>query len=151
MSPVLEVREVTSAQTLPLRTKVLRPGREPSEALFNGPMPAESRHFAAFEGDEIVGVGFIVPITAPFDANSKAWMLRGMAVDPDRQGQGIGAAIVRFVEEDARREGIELLWFNARKQAVGFYARLGFESIGEEFMIPNIGPHLVMFKRFEAE
>ncbi len=146
MSSPLEVREVTSAHTLPLRTRVLRPGREPSESLFVGPMPPESRHFAAYDGEDIVGVGFILPNVAPFDATPTAWMLRGMAVDPERQGQGIGAAIVRFVEGEARREEIELLWFNARIQAVGFYARLGFEPIGEEFMIPNVGPHLVMFK-----
>lgn len=142
----MEVHEVSSAQTLPMRTKVLRPGREPDEALFLGPMPPEARHFAAFEGEEVVGVGFILPIKAPFEDEPRAWMLRGMAVDPQRQGQGIGAAVVRFVWEEAEREGIKLLWFNARKEAVGFYARLGFEIIGEEFEIVGVGPHLRMFR-----
>ncbi|RYX83518.1 N-acetyltransferase [bacterium] len=146
MSSSFEVREVTSAQTLPLRTKVLRPGCEPDEALFAGPMPPDARHFAAFDGDEIVGVGFIVRVKAPFDDEPNAWMLRGMAVDPDKQGQGIGTAVVRYTVEEANLEGVKLFWFNARRQAVGFYRRLGFESIGEEFEIVGVGPHLRMFR-----
>ncbi|RYZ86072.1 MAG: GNAT family N-acetyltransferase [Proteobacteria bacterium] len=114
-------------------------------------MSPESRHFAAYDGEDIVGVGYIVPVASPFDDKPKAWMLRGMAVESERQGQGVGAAVVRFVEDEAQREGIELLWFNARKIAVGFYARLGFESIGDEFIIPEIGPHFVMFKYLSKE
>ena len=143
----LEIREVRAPDTLPLRTQVLRPGREPSEALFAGPMPPASRHFAAFEGAHIVGVGFIVPIAAPFDDAARAWMLRGMSVEPTRQNQGVGRAIVEHVLAEAARENIEVLWFNARRAAVGFYQRLGFETWGEEFQIPDVGPHTVMFGR----
>lgn len=144
---MMRVEEVTSAQTLLIRAKVLRPGKEPDEALFLGVMPPEARHFAVYEDDQIIGAGFVVPVPAPFDPQPKAWMLRGMAVDPDLQGKGAGRLIVERVLEEANREGIEMLWFNARRIAVGFYHRLGFEPIGEEFEIPDIGPHTRMFKR----
>jgi len=118
----------------------------PDEALFSGGMPANARHFAALDGERIVGVCFIVPAPAPFDAAKRAWMLRGMAVDPALQGQGIGASLVKHVLHLAKEERIKILWFNARRVAVGFYAKLGFEKWGEEFDIPNIGPHTVMFQ-----
>ncbi len=143
----LQVREVTAPQTLPLRTQVLRPGFAPDEKWFMGGMPPNARHFAAFDGEAIVGVGFVVPVAAPFDDSAKAWMLRGMAVAPDRQGQGIGRAVVEAIVAEARREGVEIVWFNARRVAVEFYRKLGFETWGEEFEIEGIGPHTVMFGR----
>jgi len=118
----------------------------PHEALFSGGMPDGARHFAAIDGERIVGVCLIVPAPAPFDASKRAWMLRGMAVDPALQGQGIGAPLVKHVLALAEEEQVEILWFNARRVAIGFYARLGFQKWGEEFEIPNVGPHTVMFR-----
>ena len=154
MKALIEVREVAQQQTLTLRTRVLRPGHPPEARPFGIGEDEETRHFAAFEGEEVVGACYIVRRAAPFDSLSWAWQLRGMAVETSRQGQGIGARIVeraeeeaRRAEEEARRAGIEVLWFNARRVAVGFYAKLGFEPWGEEFDIPVIGPHTVMWKR----
>jgi len=121
----------------------------PDEGLFGSEMPDGARHFAALDDERIVGVGFIVPAPAPFDTSKRAWQLRGMAVEPALQGQGIGAAIVKHVLALARREHVEILWFNARRVAVGFYAKLGFEARGEEFDIPTVGPHTVMFRRLD--
>lgn len=150
MKPLIEVRKVTQEQTLALRTKVLRPGHAPDARLFGVETDEETRHFAAFAGEAIVGACYIVRRAAPFDAGARSWMLRGMAVEPDLQGQGIGAAIVRFVEAQAQDANIEILWFNARRVALGFYARLGFEKWGEEFEIPVVGPHTVMWKRLKS-
>ena len=144
---MIEVRPVTAPETLPLRAQVLRPGHTPDEKWFMGGMPPEARHFAAFDGADIVGVAFVVPMEAPFAPGERAWMLRGMAVDPARQNQGIGRAVVEAILVEARREEVEILWFNARRVAVGFYARLGFETWGEEFEIPGVGPHTLMFAR----
>jgi len=143
---VIRLEEVSAARTLSLRCAVLRPAMVPDEALFSGGMPEGARHFAAIDGKCIVGVCFIVPASAPFDAAKRAWMLRGMAVEPPLQGQGIGGSLVRHVLALAEEEQVEILWFNARRISVGFYAKLGFHKWGEEFDIPNVGPHLVMFR-----
>lgn len=37
-----------------------------------------------------------------------------------------------------------LLWCNGRTRALGFYARLGFTAVGEEFVVPHSGPHYVL-------
>lgn len=149
MKPSIEVREVSQEQTLALRTRVLRPGSVPDARLFGVEDAEETRHFTAFDGEEMVGACYIVRRVAPFDSSSRAWMLRGMAVETSRQGQGIGAQLVARVEDKARSAGIEVLWFNARRVALGFYARLGFEPWGEEFELPVVGPHTVMWKRLD--
>ncbi len=150
MKPLIEVHEVFQEQTLGLRTQILRPGSAPDARLFGVEDAEETRHFAAFDGEEMVGACYIVRRAAPFDALARAWQLRGMAVQTTRQGQGIGAQIVAHVEAEARRADIEILWFNARRVALGFYARLGCAPRGEEFEIPVVGPHTVMWKRLNA-
>lgn len=149
MKPATEVREATEEQTLALRTEVLRPGSIPDARLFGVEDAEETRHFAAFAGEAMAGACYIVRRAAPFDASAQSWQLRGMAVETDLQGQGIGTQLVARVEDEARRAGIEILWFNARRIALGFYARLGFEPWGEEFEIPVVGPHTVMWKRLD--
>jgi putative acetyltransferase len=51
-------------------------------------------------------------------------------VAPDRQGQGVGRTLLGFVEELARRRGIEELHLSSSLTAVGFYERLGYRRTG---------------------
>jgi GNAT superfamily N-acetyltransferase len=56
-------------------------------------------------------------------------------VAPDRQGQGVGRALLGFVEDRARQRGASRLKVSASLTAVGFYEHLryrrtGFESDG---------------------
>ena len=39
-----------------------------------------------------------------------------------------------------------MVWCNARINAVAFYKKEGFKIIGDEFEIPDIGPHFLMAK-----
>ena len=41
----------------------------------------------------------------------------------------------------------DLIWFNAREKAVGFYERLGYKKNGNPFSIADIGIHYLMFKK----
>jgi predicted GNAT family N-acyltransferase len=45
----------------------------------------------------------------------------------------------------AREAGSPLLWANARSAAIGFYERLGWRVVGEEFVAADSGlPHKPM-------
>jgi len=41
--------------------------------------------------------------------------------------------------ERLRVEGVAVLWCNARDSAGGFYARMGFEVVGDGFVVPESG------------
>lgn len=61
------------------------------------------------------------------------WNLRALAVHPDRQGAGCGAALVRGTEEHLRAEGQRLLivetsGIEAFAPIRRFYARLGYQQ-----------------------
>ncbi|HRP87456.1 MAG TPA: GNAT family N-acetyltransferase [Gammaproteobacteria bacterium] len=66
-----------------------------------------------------------------------------MAVLPEWRGQGVGAAILRRLLEEATNRGLESVYLHAQVQVLGFYSRFGFVAEGEEFEEANI-PHRLM-------
>ena len=131
-----------------LRRQVLRPGQPWSSVNHDYDSWPETFHVAAFgPRGEVAACASFHPDTAPHRPASDpahTWRLRGMASLPELRGQGYGAAALRYGIAEIRRRGGTLLWCNARSGALGFYLRLGFSVVGDEFEIPPIGPHYVM-------
>jgi ribosomal protein S18 acetylase RimI-like enzyme len=80
----------------------------------------------------------------PERRGKSAYQLRGMATAPEARGLGLGRALVRECAAFTRANDAQLLWCNARSGAVGFYRKFGFEVMGGEFEIPDVGPHFRM-------
>jgi GNAT superfamily N-acetyltransferase len=72
--------------------------------------------------------------------------LRQMAVQKERQRTGIGTLLMAYAEKEAREKGFHTVILHARKTAVPFYLRLGYEISGEEFEEVTL-PHLEMRKQ----
>jgi GNAT superfamily N-acetyltransferase len=53
-------------------------------------------------------------------------------VDPSRQGRGVGAAMMAFIEKLAHRQGRERLSLASSLTAVNFYRKLGYEGSQRE-------------------
>ena len=62
------------------------------------------------------------------------WFLDILAVRPDRQGQGIGSALVRAGVAEASRMGVPTFLVTSNPRNVPFYERLGFD-VTEEYEI----------------
>ncbi|MEJ7766210.1 MAG: GNAT family N-acetyltransferase [Chitinophagaceae bacterium] len=93
----------------------------------------------AFEDDKMLGCCMLVK------EGEKHCRLRQMAVLNNLQGKGIGRAMMIFAENIARDRGYRKITMHARKTAIGFYERLGYDVSGEEFKEVSI-PHFVMEK-----
>ncbi|MEV7717620.1 MULTISPECIES: GNAT family N-acetyltransferase [unclassified Streptomyces] len=66
-----------------------------------------------------------------------------LAVTREARGLGIGAALVRAIEDAARELGLDAVDLHAQTHATGFYERLGYAAYGPEF--PDAGiPHRAM-------
>ena len=74
--------------------------------------------------------------------------LRQMAIDSDSQRQGIGAKLLAFAEDKAREFGYSFVYLHARKVAVDFYKKYGYNIESEEFIEVGI-PHYEMIKNIE--
>ena len=136
------VRAIDAAATRPLRGRILRPGQAAEELVYPGDDDAGSLHVGAFDGERLLGVASLLPQspegTPPRPGD---WRLRGMAVVPEARRRGIGAALLAACERHAREHGGRRLWFNARTAALPFYVAQGYVPVGEEYELPEIGPH----------
>jgi predicted N-acetyltransferase YhbS len=100
-------------------------------------------HIAAYLDGELVGC---VVLTAIDGAQGPVAQLRQMAVDPDRQGRGIGAQILGFAEKLAAERGRREIILHARETATSFYEKTGYVPTGEILTEVTI-PHRTMVKR----
>lgn len=71
--------------------------------------------------------------------------LRQMAVLNGLQGKGIGRVLMNFAENIARDKGYKKITMHARKNAMGFYKKLGYQVMSDEFKEISI-PHYIMEK-----
>lgn len=141
------VEQVAAEVVRPLRRRVLRPHQTVAEQVFAGDDAPGAAHFAAFtdNNEQPMGIASITPEPHPVSPAPGDWRIRGMATDPDRgRGTGAGALLLAACVDHARAHGGVRVWCNARTPAVGFYARAGFATEGDEFMMPSIGPHFLM-------
>jgi predicted GNAT family N-acyltransferase len=94
----------------------------------------------AYEDDKLLACCMLV------EENPKTVRLRQMAVLNDLQGKGIGKALMIFAENLARDRGYKIITMHARKNAVGFYEKMGYARVGNEFEEITI-PHYLMEKK----
>lgn len=96
-------------------------------------------HFGLFDDDVIVACLTLTRVAG------EGMKMRQVAVDENRQGKGLGKLLATAAEEYTRQQGIGLMFCNARKVAVPFYQKLGYQIIGNEFTEVGI-PHYRMQK-----
>ena len=94
----------------------------------------------AFDEDEMLACCLLTQI------DNRTLKLRQMAVQNNLQGKGIGGSMMNFAELVARDKGFKKLVMHARKTALGFYEKLGYKTIGDEFIEVTL-PHFVMEKK----
>ena len=94
----------------------------------------------AFDDEKITACCILTKI------DSTIIQLRQMAVHPKMERNGLGASILAFAENIARDAGFRILIMHARKTAVGFYEKQGYEIHGDEFLEVSI-PHYEMRKK----
>jgi GNAT superfamily N-acetyltransferase len=143
----MEPRIIGVTETLPLRLKVLRPGGVPADCHFPSDEHPEAFHVGVFDAGCCICIGSFSPERHPGLAGDASYRLRGMATDPEHQGRGAGRVLLEHALAVLRQRGCTLLWCNARLNALGFYERSGFAVQGEQFDIPGIGPHFLMWRR----
>jgi len=92
----------------------------------------------AFENKEIIGCCVLTP-----RAND-ILQLRQMAVKKEYRGKRIGAAIIEFAEDVARKNDFSILMMHARDPVIDFYKKCGYKISGEQFFEVGIGHHKMM-------
>lgn len=140
------IHQIEAEETFCVRQPVLRPGKPIESCHFEGDNLGTTAHFGLYENDEIIGVVSIFKVTNPNFVKKEQYQIRGMAVLENHQRKGIGEQLVKKAEHYVREKKGELIWFNARENAVPFYEKLEYKTKGNPFEICEIGTHFIMLK-----
>ncbi|MGY0487064.1 GNAT family N-acetyltransferase [Streptomyces sp. WG-D5] len=99
-------------------------------------------HVLAVRADgEPLGTGRLLTGEAAAAKNGGAadvGALGRLAVTKAARGLGVGAALVRAIEDAARARGLAAVDLHAQTHALGFYERLGYVAYGPEFLDAGI-------------
>jgi len=137
------IKRISQDETFPLRSRVLRKGAPFTECILPTDNVLGTYHLGYFLDDRLVCIGTFFPEDYP-ELGKGGMRLRGMATDPEFAGRGYGAELINFAIAELKENHAVYIWCNARSTAAGFYKKLGFKMISEEFEIPGVGPHFNM-------
>ena len=146
-SMAFTARRATLDEIFQVRWDVLRPNRPRERAQFPGDDDPRTIHTGAFDTETGRNIA-CATLTRVDWLGKPAWQLRGMGVVKAYQGKGVGQRLLSTLEELARGASeIPLLWCNGRKEALGFYEKLGWVVASEEFVVEDVGPHFKMTRK----
>lgn len=139
------IQKVGAKEVLEIRQKVLRPGKPEESCTFAKDEEASSFHFIITVASIKTGILSLLKERHPEFQEQKQYRLRGMAVLPAYRGKSLGKELIDYSIK--KLPETDLIWFNARLSAVDFYKKQNFQTKGETFDIPGVGPHVLMFKK----
>jgi len=144
MIKFIPAEAVTSVRNIVLREGKMPPGQPhwPTDDLEG------AFHLGYFVGDELACVASFHPESYG-EFTGTGYQLRGMATLETYRGKGFGNQLLNFGIVYLRGQKANYLWCNARKKALRFYESIGFEIISDEFDVPGIGPHCVMYLKIQ--
>ena len=144
---IIKIGRIKAKETYAVRHTILRPNQTIAQCQYPGDLDDSTAHFGAFQGLHLVGILSIYDANNNHFNDSHCWQLRAMATVESIRGQGCGLKLLRAAEEYTLKLGTGCIWANARINAVGFYQKAGYVITGEEFNVPDIGPHLLVYRR----
>ena len=100
---------------------------------------ARTTHFVAYSEATPVGAGRFRTY------KEGVGKVERVAVMKSQRGTGLGAQLMKGIEEEASRQGFGKLKLNAQCHAQRFYEKLGYEPVGEVFEEAGID-HIAMEK-----
>lgn len=143
------VGEISAHETHDLRHRYLRPEEPMSAVDYAEDGNPGAIHFGYTLDGRLVGVASLYHEPSPVEGGTSDWRLRGMVVEQDQRGGGIGRALIdRCIEHIAPRGG-RRIWCNARMTVSRYYEQVGFAGVGDVFELPRIGPHRLMVRELD--
>lgn len=140
---MIKIKNISAQETYEIRLAVLRNNID-LPYKFKEDEFENTFHLGAFYNNKLVGIASFMRNRIDV-VKGEQYQLRGMATLPEVRGMGAGRSLIEEAKRTLKAKDINVLWCNARKEAVGFYESLNFVTIGEEFEVQKVGPHFKMY------
>ena len=142
------VEEVPTSEVLVLRMAVLREGTPSQDPRYAEDDTDGSVHLGIQDSGVLIACSTWLPRPWPLDQSAPATQLRGMAVAKHLQSKGLGRILLQAGIDRAVSMGSTYVWARARDNALYFYERNSFATVGDQFVdeATGLGHHLVMIE-----
>jgi thiamine transport system ATP-binding protein len=134
--PEWEIVELSASQTHRLRRAVLRVGTPTDVVTFSEDEEPTTVHLGIRDrtSGEVIATSTWIRRDHPSAPGRSGIQLRQMAVASHLQRCGLGMKLLKAGSDMAHRQGADILWARARDSALGFYARAGWEVVGDGYI-----------------
>jgi GNAT superfamily N-acetyltransferase len=140
----IEIKEIPASGTRAIRSAILRPGQDLSTCIYPHDDDEETFHLAAYVNENQASiVSFYMEQNPAFSALLQ-YRFRGMATLEEYRNMGLASSLLTNAFDRLRASNVDIVWCNARINALGLYKKLNMDICSEEFDIPGIGPHLLL-------
>ncbi|WP_435355876.1 GNAT family N-acetyltransferase [Emticicia sp. SJ17W-69] len=119
---MIEIKEITAAETWPLRHKVMWPNK-PFEFVIL-PEDEDGLHYGLYEKERLVSV------ISLFKFGNEG-QFRKFATDKDFQGKGYGSKLLNYLMKEAKLLNIKYLFCSARVNAISLYEKFGMKVVSD--------------------
>ena len=126
---------MTTAETYVVRLDVLRKGRSIESCHFEGDDIETTPHFGLLLSQGLVGNISLFNKINPMFSEKNQCQIRGMAVLENQRKKDFGKALIVYCEEECKT-------VSGR-----FLRKMRYQRIGFPFEIPDVGEHILMFKK----
>lgn len=153
LPPGCMIRAAALEEILPLRQRTFFPDKAIADSTYRGDELATTHHFAAVlgghgRGGESLQVVAICTVMRADLEGVASWQLRGMTVDSDWRGRGLGRSLVDYALSRCRRldANVDQIWLNSTRDAFGFYEHLGWELVEDHLLATGTATHWRMLR-----
>ena len=140
------ITTIKTHHTYVLRSLLLRPGQETHNCMFDGDSEKTTVHLGCFFHNNLIGIATLLKRDNERIGLSFQYQLIGMAITDCHRRQGIGTKLLVKAESILLEKGVRSLWCNASVESEPFYTKNGFKITGSEFLIKDLGLHILMHK-----
>ena len=126
----MQIKAVTQEEAWEIRHRVMWP-HKPLDFIKLKDDPI-GRHFGLFDDDGLATV------VSCFIQDNKM-QFRKLATLEEKQQQGYGSSMLKFIIKLGRKEKVNTLWCNARLNKKSFYEKFGMQETNQHFEKDGIG------------
>ena len=136
---------------MPLSQSILRPHLPLNECEHEGDLDEETRHFGAFQSEELVGVVAVIREPVLNFSGAVSWRPGDMAVSEKARNSGSGGKLLGSCPNYAKIQNGRILWCYAGTAVIAFYEKFGFKTRGGAFDFPHVGPVILVINIFDPK